>query len=128
VIKVIASFALTLSQLAQRSLKPVYITELLFAMAIMWQSSCAYAEVVNIPPLLEEDGINQDFLQSKMSGKGILFCSGKIGLDIALDCKTGRVNNYIIRSDIYRIASSGWRLITVLQDEKAGVWYYFYQR
>lgn len=89
--------------------------------------SCSYAnaDIADFTPLAQEQEENPDWLQSRVSGNGLLFCFGKKGQDI-VECKNDRVKG--VRSDLNRIVLTGWRLIQVLPDEQRGIWYFFFQR
>lgn len=121
---VIKRLTLGLSKLDGRTWKQS-LTVLMCAAAIVLQSPHTHADIVDIAPTEKEARPSPDSLQSRVPGDGILFCSGKKGQDI-LECNNGRLSG--IRSDLYRIASSGWSLRQVLSDEKNGVWYFFFQR
>jgi len=121
---VIKRLVLGLSQLYGRIWKQSLMA-VMCAAAIVLQSPHAHADIVDIAPTEKEARQSPDSLQSRVPGDGILFCSGKKGQDI-LECKNGRFSG--VRSDLYRIASSGWNLRQVLSDEQNGVWYFFFQR
>lgn len=92
---------------------------------IMLPYEYANADIVDLTPPAQEQEENPDWLQSRVSGNGLLFCSGKKGQDI-VECKNDRVKG--VRSDLNRIVLTGWRLIQVLPDEQRGIWYFFFQR